>query len=211
MKGTLLLTRRFNEHRVLWYRKPNQSITCPWLLLFIHIWWGHIAFDCATNWKQLMHTTFPGLLQYTISVRKAYPNPPRSRLPRTPILWIVKSFWEFAQSTTLILPCYVQNFKTTLQLDKRGFARFEFKVRFGKISLLQHPPEICTKWVHCYALLCNVNDQIHILVLQPYFNGTHMIAPVPVKWHWRIGVHKSRDITAVLFKIFKPVEQILCR
>ena len=49
-----------------------------------------------------------GLVQY----------PSKSRLSIPPIS-VVQSFWNIAQSTTVILPCSVQNFKTTEQLRNK--------------------------------------------------------------------------------------------
>ena len=53
---------------------------------------------------------------------------------------VARSLCNFAQSTAVILPCFVQNYKTIGQLKRMLWTRFEFKIRFGWISYIaQHP------------------------------------------------------------------------
>ena len=69
----------------------------------------------------------PCALQYKISVLN--PNLAKSRSP-TICLSVIQSFWIFAQSTAMILPCSVQNLKTIGQLERS----------IGRISFIaQHP------------------------------------------------------------------------
>ena len=64
----------------------------------------------------------------------------KSRSSLTPVS-VVQSFQHFAQSTAVILPCSVKNFKTYKQMiGKQDFARFEFTMSFRWISYIaQHP------------------------------------------------------------------------
>ena len=56
----------------------------------------------------------------------------------------MQSFWNFAPSRAVSLPCSVQNFKLQAiaksVIDKRDFTRFEFKMRFWRISYITQCP-----------------------------------------------------------------------
>ena len=101
------------------------------------------------------------LLQYIISQSKSILNSNIAK-SRWNIIYfsIVTSVWNFAQSTVVSLPCYVQNdcIHGMGVLDERIFVRFVFKMSFKKISymyiatnplftgirisILPHPPPI---------------------------------------------------------------------
>ena len=56
----------------------------------------------------------------------------------------VKSFWKFARSTAVILPCYVKNIWTNKQqvMIKRLFAIFELKMPFGRTHYIPFVPRL---------------------------------------------------------------------
>ena len=64
---------------------------------------------------------------------------------RLPIIYFTdaKLFWHFAQSTA-VLCAKLQNDWTTEAdfMDERDFARFKFKMHFGRISHIAQPPSI---------------------------------------------------------------------
>ena len=72
-------------------------------------------------------------------------------------VYVIQSFWNFAQSTTVSLPCSVLKFQDdwiieTDNIYEWDFARFEFKVCFGQISYIRQHPEVLTllvDWVPC--------------------------------------------------------------
>ena len=65
--------------------------------------------------------------------------PVKTRPPITSTMSVLESFWNFAQITAVILPCSVQNFKTTCRLSnklymcRRGFVWYKFKMGFGRV------------------------------------------------------------------------------
>ena len=87
----------------------NQRSYNQWRSVFVlfgsflqalhHSWWNY--------------STPGGLVQYRISVQISFAHN---------IRFIVQSFWNFAQSTAVILSCSVQNFKTTEQLRNKLLA-----------------------------------------------------------------------------------------
>ena len=63
----------------------------------------------------------------------------KSRVARTDFSFPNRFFFlNFAQSTTLVLPCAVQNFKTIVLIQRMlwDFARFEFEMTFGGYFML---------------------------------------------------------------------------
>ena len=70
--------------------------------------------------------------------------------PRPPIasMSFVKSFWNFAQSKAVILPCSVQNFKTICQITStENSSRVVFKTYFGRIPhIAPQPVDHVTSW-----------------------------------------------------------------
>ena len=79
------------------------------------------------------------------------PNLAKFRLPITRSL-VVQSFWKFCTehcSITAVFCAKLQNDSTfdTDVMDQRDFARFEFKMRFGRISYIaQDPQSNFTHW-----------------------------------------------------------------
>ena len=74
-------------------------------------------------------------LQYRISVNS---NLAKSRSPKTPIS-VAKSFWNFSQSTAVVLPCSVKNIITIWQLNYKLWTN-EILRDFEEISYIAPSP-----------------------------------------------------------------------
>ena len=85
-------------------------------------------------------------------------NLAKSRSSRTSIS-VTKSFWKFAQSTAVILPCPVQNFETIWQLNSKLWANEisrDLSLRCGSdgYPILQQPTPNCTLYPAGLEVIC---------------------------------------------------------
>ena len=78
-------------------------------------------------------------------------NLAKIRLPITGFA-VAQSFWNYAQSTTVILPCSVQNFKMIGQLKRMLWMDeilrdLSFKTSFRRIIFIAQPPRCAGCWM----------------------------------------------------------------